>query len=351
MTIGLVSKHASVGGFIGGLLLTLGFGVGHAASAAAPDGDGMARQPAPTAAAIRPMSELKVTATIPIAKQADWVKVTPTAVWVGGKGPFSVSEIDPETNQVKRVELPGDPCAGLAADADNLWVPLCGKTPKLARVDLAKRELTSVFDVGPAAPEGGIAVGAGSVWLIVDKKGAMARIDPASGAIVDTVHLAPGSYNPVFSEGRIWVTRASGAELTIVDATTGKILGTVPIGRHPRFLTAGGGAVWTLNQEKGSLSRIDVAGQQPVVTLPLDVPGSGGDITYADGEVWVTMIKTPLTVIDAARSQTLCQWKGAGGDAVGVGHGSIWLTNLRLGTVTRIALSDVPKACRAAADK
>jgi DNA-binding beta-propeller fold protein YncE len=297
------------------------------------------------------MSELKVTATIPIAKQADWVKVTSTAVWIGSKGPYAVSEINPETNQVTRVELPGDPCAGLAADAENLWVPLCGKTPELARVDLKKRALTGVFNVGPAAPEGGIAIGAGSVWMIVDKQGSMARINPADGSIVDTVHLPPGSYNPVFSEGRIWVTRASGAELTIVDATTGKILGHVPVGRHPRFLTAGGGAVWTLNQAEGSLSRIDVAGQQSVVTVPLHVPGTGGDITYADGEVWVTMMKTPLTVVDASRTRTLCQWKGAGGDAVGVGHGSIWLTNLREGTVTRIALSDVPEGCRAAADR
>ncbi len=340
MTNGLVHMRSPVGAFIGGLLLALCFSSAYAA-----------RQSASPQPEIRPMSELKVAATIPIAKQADWVKVTATAVWIGGKGPFAVSEIDPQTNQVTKVELPGDPCAGLAADAENLWVPLCGKTPKLAKVDLKKRELTAVFNVGPGAPEGGIAVGAGSVWLIVDKKGSMARIDPANGSIVDTVHLKPGSYNPVFSEGRIWVTRASGAELTIVDAATGKILGNVPVGRHPRFLTAGAGGVWTLNQAKGSLSRVDVAGQQPVVTLPLHVPGTGGDITYADGEVWVTMMKTPLTVVDASRTQILCQWKGAGGDAVGVGHGSIWLTDLLRGTVSRIALSDVPKACRAAANQ
>jgi len=165
------------------------------------------------------------------------------------------------------------------------------------------------------------------------------------------VHLKPGSYNPVFSEGRIWVTRASGAELTIVDAATGKIVGEVPVGRHPRFLTAGGGAVWTLNQAKGSLSRIDIGGQQPVITLPLNVPGPGGDIAYADGEVWLTVMKTPLTVVDASRTQALCQWKGAGGDAIGVGHGSIWLTDLRGGTVARIALSDVPEDCRAATNR
>ena len=351
MTVGLVPKHSSLGAFIGGLLLTVCFCFGNATWAAAPDSDGSARKPVPAQAEIRPISELKVTATIPIAKQADWVKVTSTAVWIGSKGPYAVSEIDPQTNHVTKVELPGDPCAGLAADGENLWVPLCGKTPKLARVDLRKRELTGVFNVGPAAPEGGIAVGAGSVWMIVDKKGSMARIDPANGSIVDTVHLKPGSYNPVFSEGRIWVTRASGAGLTIVDATTAKIIGHVSVGRRPRFLAAGGGGVWTLNQAKGSLSRIDVGGRQPVVTLALHVPGSGGDIAYADGEVWVTMMKTPLTVVDASRTQTLCQWKGAGGDAVGVGHGSIWLTNLRRGTVTRIALIDVPKDCRAAVNR
>lgn len=351
MTIGLVPKRSSVRALIGGLLQTLCFSFSNATWAAATDSDALARQPVPTRAEIRPMSELKVTATIPIAKQADWVKVTSTAVWIGSKGPYAVSEIDPQTNQVTRVELPGDPCAGLAADAENLWVPLCGKTPKLARVDLRKRELTGVFNVGPAAAEGGIAIGAGSIWMIVDKKGSMARIDPANGSIVDTVHLKPGSYNPVFSEGRIWVTRARGSELTIVDATTDKILGRVRVGRHPRFLTAGAGGIWTLNQAKGSLSRIDVGGRQPVVTLPLHVPGAGGDITYDESEVWVTMMKTPLTVVDTSSTQTLCQWKGAGGDAVGVGHGSIWLTNLRRGTVTRIALSDVPKGCRAAANR
>ncbi len=351
MTVGLVPRQASVRVIAGGVLLALCFCCGNATKAAAPDGDASARQPGTTRVAIRPMSELKVTATIPIASQADWVKITSKAVWIGSKGPYAVTEIDPQNNQVTRVELPGDPCAGLAADAKNLWVPLCGKVPKLARVDLEKRKLTGVFNVGPGAAEGGIAVGAGSVWMIVDKEGSMARIDPANGSIVDIVHLKPGSYNPMFSEGRIWVTRASGAEVTIVDATTGAISGHVRVGRHPRFLTAGAGGVWTLNQAKGSLSRIDVGRRQSVTTLPLHLPGSGGDITYADGEVWITMMKTPLTVVDTSRTRILCQWKGEGGDAVGVGHGSIWLTNLNRGTVTRIALSDVPKICRAAVNR
>ena len=297
---------------------------------------------------VRQMSELKVAATISIGKVADWVAVTSQGVWVGSKKPNSVKQVDPNTNQVTSVELPGNPCAGLAADSQSLWVPLCGRVPKLAKVDLKTRALVHTFDVGPAAPEGGIATGAGSVWLITDKHGSLARIDPDSGAILQTIHVPPGSYNPVFSDGRIWVTRAKGSEVTSVDATTGKILDHFSTGPHPRFVTAGGGAVWTLNQGDGSLSRVDVAGQRSVVTLPLHTPGPGGDITYGDGRVWTTMMKTPLTVVDAARSVILCQWKGPGGDAIGFGYGTIWLTDYSAGTVSRIALSDLPEECRAA---
>jgi virginiamycin B lyase len=321
-------------------------------SANAAPGDDPAAANAISPAAIRPMSELKITATIPIAKTADWIRITPTSVWVGSKGPFAVNEIDPKTNHViATVALPGDPCAGLAVDADNLWVPMCGPTPKLAKVDLKKGTLSAVFNVGPGAKEGGIAVGAGSVWMIIDEQGTLARIDPVSGSVVATAHLPPGSYNPVFSDGRIWVTRADGAELTIVDAKTTKVLDHVPIGPHPRFATAGGGAVWALNQGDGSLSRIDVGGKRPVDTVQLQTPGAGGDIAYGDGRVWTTMRKTPITAIDGARAVVLCQWKGAGGDAIGVGHGAIWLTDLSAGTVLRIALSDIPKECRAASGK
>jgi streptogramin lyase len=297
------------------------------------------------------MSELKIAATIPIAKTADWVAVTSDGVWVGSTGPYAVNEIDPHTNRLTQVELPGEPCAGLAVDADSLWVPLCGtkhKKPKLAKVDLKTRTLARVFDVGPAGPEGGVATGAGSVWMITDKHGSLARIDPNSGSILQTVHVPAGSYNPHFSDGHLWVTRVDGAEVTSVDANTGKVVAHRPTGRHPRFLTAGAGAVWTLNQEHGTISRVDLAGGR-TVTVRLHTPGMGGDITYAEGRIWSTAMpsKIPLSIVDATSSVVLCQWKGDGGDSIGYGFGAIWLTNYHAGTVSRIELTDLPEECRA----
>jgi virginiamycin B lyase len=291
------------------------------------------------------MSDLKIAAVIPIGKISDWVAITPQGVWVGAKKPNAVKHIDPETNQVTGVDLPGDPCAGLAADSESLWVPLCGRKPRLAKIDL-KTHALQTFDVGPAGPEGSIAVGAGSVWLITDKQGSLARIDPHTGSILKTIHVPPGSYNPIFGDGRIWVTRAEGSEVTSVDASTGEVLKQFSTGPHPRFGTTGGGAAWSLNQGDGSLSRIDMAGAQPVLTVPLNTPGVGGDITYADGRIWTTMMKTPLTVTDAASAKVLCQWQGAGGDAIGVGYGTVWITDYKAGTVVRIALADLPQDCR-----
>ena len=154
---------------------------------------------------------------------------------------------------------------------------------------------------------------------------------------------------PALRKGLIWgkYRRSRGWELSgqIFASSPPKLLRGA-FGPKPRFLTAGPGAVWTLNQGDGSLSRIDTAGHRPVAAVPLNTPGAGGDIAYSGGVVWSTVIGAPLTAVDAARAVILCQWKRAGGDAIGVGHGAVWLTDPTGGKVLRIDLSDVSKECR-----
>ena len=97
----------------------------------------------------RSISELESTATLHLGKTADWVAIAPGAVWVGSTGPFAVHRIDTKTNQrVATVKLPGEPCAGLATGFGSLWVPLCGRTPRLAKVDLESNRLLHVFKIG-----------------------------------------------------------------------------------------------------------------------------------------------------------------------------------------------------------
>ena len=298
-----------------------------------------------SAAPSRDIAELKVLVTFSLGKTADWVAITADAVWVGSTGPFAVHRIDPSANRlVATVNLPGEPCAGLTTGAGSLWVPLCTSPPSLAKVNLGSNKLESIFTVGPAAEESGVAYGAGSVWLIVNKSGDLDRIDPRNGEILTVFRVPAGSYNPVFSRGALWVTHVDGRELTGIDSATGKIIASVGTGPNPRFLTAGAGAIWTLNQGDGTLTRVDTRSKQ-AVTIPLGTPGHGGDIAFSAGKVWTTMAKMPLSLIDASTVRLLCQWAGPGGDSLGIGHGAIWLTDYHAGTLSRIAVKDSLARC------
>src|SRR5262249_27632822 len=110
--------------------------------------------------------------------------------------------------------------------------------------------------------------------------------------------------------------------------------------------TSGAGAIWTLNQGDGSLTRVDAASRNAVHTIPLGTPGHGGDIAYGGGLIWTTMVKTPLSVIDPEAPKLLCQWVGPGGDSLGIGHEAVWLTDYHGGTVSRLGLKDVLKHCK-----
>ncbi len=98
----------------------------------------------------------------------------------------------------------------------------------------------------------------------------------------------------------------------------------------------GEGAIWTLNQGVGSVSRIDPQTNKVTATIEVGVPGSGGDIAVGEGSVWVTAFEYPLSRIDPVTNKVVQQFTGVGGDAVRFGLGSVWLSNLKAQTVWRL---------------
>lgn len=295
----------------------------------------------------RDITELQPTSTIRLGATADWVAVTDDSVWVGSTGPNAVHQIDAATGQVvATVEVPGEPRAGLATGFGSLWVPLCAVTPAVARVDLLERRLTGVFPVNLVTAEAGVTTGSGSVWLMTDHAGTLTGLNPGTGSVQQTLQVPTGSYNPLFGEGLIWVTRVAGATVTAVDPVTAAPK-SIDTGPAPRFLTAGYGAIWTLNQGDGTLSRIDARSKLVTATTRLDTPGLGGDIAVGGGMVWTTVRGVPLSAVDACTAELRCQWIGNGGDSVGVAHGSIWLINCRAGEISRFALETALSQCRA----
>ncbi len=294
------------------------------------------------------ISELTPIAKIHLGKTADWVAITDDSVWVGTSVPDGIARIDPGTNTlVASIILPGKPCAGIAAGFGGLWVPLCAKPNTLARVDVRTRAVALVPGAGPADREGGITISRDSVWLVIDAGSILARIDPETLSISQRISVPRGSLNPLYSDGLIWVTRSTGAEVTVVSAESGALAGSIRSGPKPRFLAAGAGSVWTLNQGDGTLTRIDVESRRAAGTTSLRTPGHGGDVAFGHGIVWTTMAKTPLSATGGKSGHLLCQWTGPGGDSLGVSRDAIWLTDYEAGDVYRYNLDDVWRHCAA----
>ena len=287
-----------------------------------------------------PMADLKPAATIELGGDPDWMAVGDDAIWISVSGQKAVCRIDVATNKVAaKVEFAGKPGSGLALGFGSLWVPLDeapGIPAALARVDVATNRIVATLPFGPADSEGGITTSGDSVWIVTDKAGTLARIDPTTNTVRQKISVPAGSFNPLYAEGIVWVTGNASNVLTAVDAKTGEVFGSTFVGPGPRFLTAGAGSIWTLNQGDGSVTRIDAKSRRVVSTIAAGIPGAGGEICFGAGAVWATVIDIPLTRIDAVTNAVTRQWTGVGGDAVRFGHRSIWLTDIKHGLLWRM---------------
>jgi YVTN family beta-propeller protein len=289
----------------------------------------------------REISTITPAAVFPVPGTPDWQVMTDDAVWVANGPKNTIHRLDPATNTVlAAVEVGKRPCSGLAAGFGSIWVPICGDKT-LARVDAKTNQLTTTIPLGPANSEGGIVASPDAIWMLTDMKGTLSRIDPATNKVAGEIAVTPGSVACVYGGGSIWVSSPEKSVVTRVDAKTNAVLDTIPVGPGPRFLTWGAGAVWTLNQGDGTVSRVDGKTGKLVTNIEVGIPGTGGELAFGDGHVWATVFQIPLSKIDPATNQVVKQWTGAGGDSVRLGHGSLWLSNLREQNVWRIDLKQL----------
>lgn len=305
-----------------------------------------AQQPSPSAKPLplatganptlqRPMARLKPLHTIRTGADPDWMVVTTNAVWVTTSHSNRVTELDAISNRIGHTIAVSKPCSGLAAGFGSIWIPSCGRHA-LIRASLVTGHIQKTINVAPANSEGGITVGAGSVWLATNSSGILSRIDPRTDTVIASIAIPSGSFCPLFANGFVWVTSTEHSVLTKVDPSTNKVAAEIPIGKTPRFLTSGAGSIWTLNQGDGTISRVEMKSNRLVASIIAGISGPGGEITFGFGSVWATLEKFPINRIDARTNKIVRQWTGAGGDSIRVGHGSIWLTNLEAGIVWRI---------------
>lgn len=281
------------------------------------------------------IAELKPAAIYAVEGSPDWSVITPEATWVASARANHVVQLLPD-GKVGLVANVNRPCSGLTAGFGSIWSPSC-MDKKLMRTDPKTGEVTASVDAEPENSEGGIATGAGAIWMVV-KPSTLIRVDPKTNAITAKVQLPETAANATFGDGFVWVSTFEGNSVVKVDPKTNAVVATVPTGPKPRFLTYGEGSVWTLNQGDGTVTRVDGKTNKVLATIACGVPGTGGDLSFGDGYVWATMFEFPLTQIDPKTNKPIRQWAGPGGDGMRAGGGAVWLSNLRQQTVWRIAL-------------
>jgi hypothetical protein len=185
----------------------------------------------------------------------------------------------------------------------------------------------------PIANDGGVGVGAGSVWVI-DRSSGLLRVDPATNSVADEIRGISGAA-PVVGEGAVWVPSAVANTLFRVELATGSVtrIATGPSADEwPITAVVTPGAVWAGNHHGGTVARVDPRTNAVVGGVPWGEHGNGGiyHMTTDGSRIWVTGSRTSdVAEIDAATNsivrRTVVPTGTCGG--IDVDPSAVWLAS------------------------
>jgi streptogramin lyase len=150
--------------------------------------------------------------------------------------------IDATTGRVTgRVRVGPDPLPPLLIVGRHMWLMTLDG---LTRIDLASLHPSPV---GVDPQGGGLASGAGSVWVGRELSGEVLRLDPRTMRPLATTSIDDAVRGIAYGGGRVWVTTHSG--LTVIDPASDEVmktlrLGTFEAGTGPIGVAYLNGSVW-----------------------------------------------------------------------------------------------------------
>ena len=224
----------------------------------------------------------------------------------------------------------------LAADGDDVWLMSSGDR-KLFRLNADRAGVTDSIDVDGYFE--GLAVTDGIAWLAGYEPNRVVAIDTSTGREMYEVPLAASPHGIRAAFGAIWVS--GGEHLTRIDPSTGRGE-RIPIGRPTGFFDAGSDALWVAEADGTELLEIDPTDHRIVSSLEVGV-AMRAVRAAPDGTVWVTIPDDDQVVaIDPVARRV--QGRVAVGDwpsALEVVGDHLWVSDMRDGTVTVVALEDL----------
>jgi streptogramin lyase len=209
------------------------------------------------------------------------------AVWITEPADASLSRYALGSGQVsvRRPFGAGRTPVLMAVGEGFVWVSLDGPRPVLAKVDPATMKVVKAI---PLASAGGVAVGAGRVWVSDPEHGLVTALDPRTGRKAGgPARVGAGTAGLAVGEGSLWVLNWDRSLLTRVALGPGhRVSAAVPAGNDAFDFAVGAGAIWVTNRAPGTVTRIDARSGQPSGP-PIRVGDSPKGVAVLAGSAWV----------------------------------------------------------------
>jgi YVTN family beta-propeller protein len=135
----------------------------------------------------------------------------------------------------------------------------------------------------------------------------------------------------------LWVVNVDDSTVSRIDPAKGVAVQTIRVGNGPAGIAAGGGFVWVTNSLDGTVSKIDPQTNGVVQTIQ-GVGNAPAGIATGSGVVWVANSDDDTVARISLRTGAVLGKIAVegGADGVAVGYGSVWVTGQATGTLTRL---------------
>ena len=280
-----------------------------------------------------PMASLKPAAEFPVPSKPEWLFFT-DSLFLPGKD--ALDRVDPKTNKLDEpVTGLEKPCGGMASAFGSLWVPSCG-SGILQRIDPKTFKVSAKLDIGASSAAGIVAESSDSLWMLVDDKTTLARIDPDQNAVVAEIRVPAGCRSLTFGEAALWLACPAENKVMRINPATNLVEKQIEVSAEPEAIVTGLNSIWVYCRKESKIDRIDPKTNKVSKSIELKVPGTDATMAFGEGSIWISMAGFPLTRIDPVAEAVAQQFYGDGGGFVRTSAGAVWVSNKEAGTLLRI---------------
>jgi YVTN family beta-propeller protein len=267
-------------------------------------------------------------------------------VWVASSE-GTVSRIDPELRTSETLNVGGS-AGGIAYGAGSLWVT---NEEARALVQINPKTFKPVQTIAVGNAPGAVAVGKDAVWVVNTVDATVSRVGLAEGFVTDTIPVGLGPAGVAVGADAVWITSEGSNTVVRIDPTSHAIVQAVNVGNEPTGIAVGENGVWLTNSQDGTVSRLDATTNAVLATFP--VGSKPSVVATGAGAVWVANggDETIRRLDPRTGRITKTLRLGTSPDALTLADGRVWATSLsslagHRGGVLRI--QSEPSACRCA---